>query len=116
MAKAKTTKTAEKTVSVTFCVDNQSNQQFDEVFVCGNHKKLGEWNPAKALCVKKNAKGVLSIDRKFIPGEVIEYKVLNAQDWANVEKGVWGEEVQNHTVTVGDSKTVSSVVVYNWNK
>ena len=30
-------------------------------------------------------------------GEVVEFKVLTAKDWANVEKGAYGEEVSNHS-------------------
>lgn len=72
----------------------------EKLYIVGSTKNLGEWNPKKAVeleyCDKCNA----FYTEKLLPaGEVVEFKVLNGKDWANVEKGTYGEEVANHSFT-----------------
>ncbi|MGN0771032.1 MAG: CBM20 domain-containing protein [Christensenellales bacterium] len=104
----------EQVCCVTFYVENKTDKDVDCVYICGNHKKLGSWNPAKALKVNKS-NGVFKVVRKFAQGEELEYKVLCKPDWEGVDKGMWGEEIVNHKVVV-DGSTKSSVTVYNWRK
>ena len=102
----------DKVCCVTFHVENKTDKDVDCIYICGNHAKLGNWNPAKALKVKKE-NGVFRIVRRFNEGETLEYKVLCKPNWEGVDKGMWGEEIVNHTVVV-ERATQSAVTVYNW--
>ena len=71
-----------------------------KLYIVGSTKNLGEWDPKKAVeleyCEKCNA---FFTDKLLPAGETVEFKVLNAKNWANVEKGTNGEEVANHSFT-----------------
>lgn len=82
------------------------------VYVVGSTANLGAWNAAKAVkldfCEECGCYG-----KGFMlpEGETVEFKVLASNDWANVEKGAYGEEVANHAVTVVKGATAEVEVV-----
>ena len=74
-----------------------SNKELDAVYLVGNAKELGEWNPKKAIKVLFNKEAKAFTLGKMLPAnEVIEYKVMANPTWDNVEVGMWGEELENH--------------------
>ncbi len=83
-----------------------------EVYLVGSVAALGEWDPKKAVklelcdtCNKYTA-------AKLLPaGETVEFKVLSAKTWDAVEKGLYGEEVENHVIVPEKGLTVEVEVV-----
>lgn len=105
-AKAKTCKVEFK-VSVPAGVEH--------VYVCGSVKGLGEWELKDALeltycetCGKFTGSKMLPVDTTF------EFKVLADKSWAAVEKGLWHEDLPNHTYTATKGLVVE-VGVSNFN-
>lgn len=86
----------------------------DEVYLVGNIKTLGEWDPEKGVkltyceeCGCYQASKLLPIDTN------VEFKVVAGKTWDAVEKGTWGEEVANHAFVVTKGTKVE-VEVYNF--
>ena len=74
------------------------NSNAKNVYIVGSTKNLGEWDAKKAVELEYCDKcGAFFTDKLLPAGEVVEFKVLTAKDWANVEKGAYGEEVANHS-------------------
>lgn len=71
-----------------------------KLYIVGSTKNLGEWNPKKAVELEycENCKAFYT-DKLFPVGENVEFKVLSGKDWEYVEKGAYGEEVENHSFT-----------------
>ena len=89
---------------VNFEVETQ--RSCDEIYICGSTHNLGGWDAAKAVVMNKVTPNKFTLRKRFNAGEVVEYKVLYAPDWQYVEKGMYGEEVANHTVTAGNDAYV----------
>lgn len=69
-----------------------------KLFLVGSTKNLGAWDAKKAVELEYCEKcGAFFTDKLLPAGEVVEFKVLTAKSWDNVEKGAWGEEVANHS-------------------
>ncbi|MCR5114008.1 MAG: hypothetical protein K6A63_08745 [Acholeplasmatales bacterium] len=81
----------------------------EKVYICGSTKNLGDWNPKNAVEVKDG-----KINKKFDADTVVEFKVLSAKTWDAVEKGVNGEELENHKFTVSSAVKEFEVVVDNF--
>ena len=71
---------------------------YEEAYICGNTANLGAWNAAKAVKLKKSDDAFV-IRKRFPVGAKIEYKALSCRNWGRVEKGAFGEELQNNCFT-----------------
>ena len=70
----------------------------EELFVVGSTKNLGEWDASKAVKLDYCNECKAFYTTKMLPaGETVEFKVLTSKDWATVEKGIYGEELENHS-------------------
>ena len=74
------------------------NANADKVYVVGNTENLGSWDAKKAVALKA-VDGKFEVSKKFDANAVVEFKVLAAKDWEAVEKGIWNEDLENHTFT-----------------
>ena len=69
-----------------------------KLYLVGSTSNLGAWDVKKAVALEYCEKcGAFYTDKMLPAGEVVDFKVLTAKDWANVEKGAYGEEVANHS-------------------
>ena len=98
----KTTKASNGQVTVTFKVA----ADVEKVYVVGNTQNLGAWDCKKAVELKKTADGKFEVAKKFDANSTVDFKVLSAKDWEAVEKGIWGEELQNHSFTAAKGLAV----------
>lgn len=94
MAAKKTTTTATAQVTVKISVTANA----EKVFVVGSTENLGAWNAKDAIALKA-VDGKFEVSKKFDADAVVEFKVLAAKDWEAVEKGIWNEDLENHTFT-----------------
>jgi hypothetical protein len=91
---AKKTTTATQQVTVKISVTANA----EKVFVVGNTESLGAWDAKKAVALNA-VDGKFEASKKFDADAVVEFKVLAAKDWEAVEKGIWNEDLENHTFT-----------------
>ena len=96
-AAAKTTNKVSVKISVTSCAN--------ELYIVGNTKNLSAWDAEKAVkLTKKGNKFSKSIS--FDKNEVVEFKILACKSWGCVEKGAFGEEVENHAFAATEGLVV----------
>ena len=107
----KTTKAATAQVTVTIKVA----ANVEKVYVVGNTANLGAWDAKKAVELKATEAGKFEVSKKFDANSTVEFKVLSAKDWEAVEKGMWGEDLANHTFTATKGLAVE-VGVSNFGK
>ena len=86
------------------------NSNAKEVYIVGSTKNLGAWD-AKAAVLAKD--GVVS--KRFEEGTKVEFKVLAAKSWDAVEKGVNGEELENHAFVATNDVKQFEINVANYN-
>jgi hypothetical protein len=84
----------------------------DALYLSGNLPKLGEWNPANALPMRRLKSGAYRFSRSLPVGTEVEFKLLRTTDWSGVEKGAYGEEIGNHTVTLTANKLCPVVITH----
>ena len=70
-----------------------------KLFIVGSTNNLGAWDAKKAVELKATEAGKFEASKKFDANSTVEFKVLSAKDWEAVEKGIWGEDLANHTFT-----------------
>ena len=102
MMATKTTKAATAQVTVTIKVA----ADVEKVYVVGNTANLGAWDAKKAVELKATEAGKFEAAKKFDANSTVEFKVLSAKDWEAVEKGMWGEDLANHTFTAAKGLVV----------
>ncbi len=78
-----------------------TNKEFESVFVLGNTKELGEWDPDKAVELKYDSEtGAYVASKMLVLGSAVAYKVCAKADWETVEVGYYGEDLPNHEFVV----------------
>ena len=82
----------------------------EKIYIVGSTKNLGEWNPKSAVELKDGA-----VSKKFDAGPKVEYTVLSAKTWDAVEKGINGEELENHSFVASKDVKNIEIVVENFN-
>lgn len=85
----------------------------DRCFLCGNKEILGGWVAENAREMTKTDAGNFSLRARFNEGEMIAFKVLSGPSWRCVDKGIFGEEIENHVV-IAASGIVKEITIYNW--
>lgn len=108
MATKKTTTTKAAAAQVTVTIKVEANAE--KVFVVGNTANLGAWDAKKAVELKAVEAGKFEVSKKFDADAVVEFKVLAAKNWDAVEKGIWGEDLANHTFTATKGLVVEAGV------
>ena len=119
----KTTKTSNSQVTVTFKVA----ADVEKVYVVGNTQNLGAWDCKKAVELKKTDNGKFEVSKKFDANlhnavmtdeesdaevDTITEEMLKGYTYKDevirhsVEKGIWGEELQNHSFTAAKGLAV----------
>lgn len=97
-------------VKVTFNVKANAKT----LYLVGSTKNLGEWDPKNAVKLEKNG-DVFTTSKLFENLSTIEFKFIRGKSYEYVEKGEWGEEIQNHSV-VAVKGLVVDITVNNFNK
>ena len=82
----------------------------EKIYIVGSTKNLGEWNTKSAVELKDGA-----VSKKFDEGTKVEYTVLSAKTWDAVEKGINGEELENHSFVASKDVKNIEIVVENFN-
>lgn len=82
----------------------------ETLYIVGSTKNLGNWDAKNAVALKDG-----SVTKMFEEGTKVEFKVLSAKTWDAVEKGVNGEELENHSFVASKEVKSFTVTVDNFN-
>ncbi len=82
----------------------------EKAYIVGNTSNLGEWNPKKAVLLNKED-GVFTTSKQFEENTNVEFKVLADKTFEAVEKGVYGEELENRTFTATKGLKVEAEIL-----
>lgn len=85
----------------------------DKIYVVGNVQELGGWNIVKAKPLRE-ANGKYVFHFNVEPNTNVEFKVCKGKSWNEVEKGIFGEEICNHSIFATSNQNYN-LEVYNWN-
>jgi predicted alpha/beta superfamily hydrolase len=95
----------QKDVSVTFNVEVDSLHWDSNIYVTGNHIKLGNWQP-DVVKLSKSETGENSKSISFKYGEMIEFKITRG-NWDTEALNVDGSTPGNFTLTVKNDTTIN---------
>ena len=98
-------------VRLTFNVklDFNLDSEFSSVFLVGNTKELGLWNPEKALELKRKG-DIFTKMKTFEKNQVLEYKILLQKTYDKVELDENFAELENRTEVCDKAKTINLIV------
>ena len=96
-------------------INMQTRLPQSKVLLSGNTSNLGFWNPNNAKECKKIDDTHFTARCRFLINQEVEFKFVFENDWTSVEKGMWIEEIKNHTL-VANKGLVINIDVYNWAK
>ena len=86
----------------------------DKLYLVGSTANLGNWDPKDAVKMEFCEKcGKFNVTKQFAEGTTVEFKVLKSKSYDGVEKGAWGEELENHTFVAAKGLEVE-VEVFNF--
>ncbi len=84
-------------VKITIEVDCYAGEN---IYICGNISALGSWDEKKAVPMTKGENGRYTITKLLPQNQIIEFKFMSKKDWNFVEKGMYGEELENHILFI----------------
>lgn len=88
---------------------NLSGLDVKNLYVCANIEELGAWDATKAVKMEEIEKNHFCLKIKLAPCH-LEFKVLKALDWLEVEKGIFTEEIRNHTYEINADMAIEDLV------
>lgn len=84
----------------------------EKLYIVGNIPELGEWDPKKGLELEKIKPDYFEINLKLLPCH-LEFKILRGRDYLDVEKGMWTEEIRDHSYDIVDEIVIEDLI-YNF--
>ena len=90
-----------------WCASNQA----DDLFIVNN---VDNWDFAKAIKMTKVDDNTFTAYNFFKDGTKLEFKICRKQDWENVEKGIWKEEIVNHHYLVVNNDLEVEDLIHNF--
>lgn len=100
-------------VNVKFNVLVTSTKDIANLYISGNILELGNWNLYHSVKMEKVNENLFTLDIR-LPKGYFEFKITNEKDWNGVEKGIWKEEISNHTYNLTKDAIIEDVI-YNFN-
>ena len=75
-----------------------------------------DWDVTQAVKMKKHADGTFTASMSFPKNTLLEFKICRSQNWSDVEKGIWKEEIVNHNYIVVDKDLEVEDLIYNFRR
>ncbi|PKL88210.1 MAG: hypothetical protein CVV23_11320, partial [Ignavibacteriae bacterium HGW-Ignavibacteriae-2] len=95
----------QKTVNITFKVSTPVISDTSTIYIAGNKKALGSWNPAAVFLEKMN-ESEWSKQIQFEKGDILEFKFTKGS-WETEAVDSGGNTPQNYVITVSEDTTLS---------
>lgn len=89
--------------------------EVNDLFVVGNIALLGMWEPKKGIKMKKVDKNTYVASVKIPANTHMEFKIVREDSWYGVEKGIFTEEIPNHTYDIDGDLEVEDLI-YSFRK
>ena len=64
----------------------------------------------------KHADNTFTATMSFPKNTMLEFKICRSQNWSDVEKGIWKEEIVNHNYVVVDKDLEVEDLIYNFRR
>ena len=81
----------------------------EDLYIITSHS---EWDLTQAVKMKKHPDGTFTASMSFPKNTFLEFKICRSQNWADVEKGIWKEEIVNHNYVVVDRDLEVEDLIY----
>lgn len=85
----------------------------DELYIITSHS---DWNLKEAVKMTKHADNTFTATMSFPKNTMLEFKICRSQNWSDVEKGIWKEEIVNHNYVVVDKDLEVEDLIYNFRR
>ena len=85
----------------------------DELYIITSHT---DWNLKEAVKMTKHADNTFTATMSFPKNTMLEFKICRSQNWSDVEKGIWKEEIVNHNYVVVDKDLEVEDLIYNFRR
>ena len=85
----------------------------EDLYIITSHT---DWDLTQAVKMKKHADGTFTASISFPKNTLLEFKICRSQNWADVEKGIWKEEIVNHNYVVVDKDLEVEDLIYNFRR
>lgn len=85
----------------------------EELYIITSHSN---WDLKQAVKMKKHADGTFTASMSFPKNTLLEFKICRSQNWTDVEKGIWKEEIVNHNYVVVDKDLEVEDLIYNFRR
>ena len=85
----------------------------DELYIITSHT---DWNLKEAVKMTKHADNTFTATMSFPKNTMLEFKICRSQNWSDVEKGIWKEEIVNHNYVIVDKDLEVEDLIYNFRR
>ena len=85
----------------------------EDLYIITSHS---EWDLTQAVKMKKHPDGTFTASMSFPKNTFLEFKICRSQNWSDVEKGIWKEEIVNHNYVVVDRDLEVEDLIYNFRR
>ena len=85
----------------------------EELYIITSHSN---WDLKQAVKMKKHADGTFTASMSYPKNTLLEFKICRSQNWTDVEKGIWKEEIVNHNYVVVDKDLEVEDLIYNFRR
>ncbi len=83
----------------------------DELYIITSYTN---WDVHEAVLMDRKDTTTFVADMSFPKGTTLEFKICRADNWRNVEKGIWKEEIVNHHYLVIDKDLEVEDLIHNF--
>lgn len=111
-------KLVETEVKIELCKVNFSarllfnaEQGAENLFILTNY---ANWSPQLALKMVQEETNLFTCEGVYPKGTKLEFKICRSQSWDDVEKGIWKEEIINHTYVLVDTDLEIEDLIHNF--
>ena len=85
----------------------------EDLYIITSHT---DWDLTQAVKMKKHPDGTFTASMSFPKNTLLEFKICRSQNWSDVEKGIWKEEIVNHNYVVVDKDLEVEDLIYNFRR
>ena len=89
----------------------EATNQAQDLYIVTNYDN---WDLTKAIKMNKVAENSFTAIAKYPLGTNLEFKICRSNNWSDVEKGIWKEEIVNHNYTVMDEYLNVEDLIHNF--
>ena len=101
------------TVNFTAKLLYEATNAADELYIITSHT---DWDLTQAVKMKKHPDGTFTAKMSFPKNTMLEFKICRSQNWSDVEKGIWKEEIVNHNYVIVDKDLEVEDLIYNFRR